>query len=81
MSYKICNQLVIRLTKNFQPNFSCRYLTSDQNSIKKFNEKENKPSLSKILIDNENKKEKSSRKGPFKFYFDDEERELEKGTH
>ena len=77
MSHKICSRLALNYAKNFKQ--LRRYLTSDQNSVKKLNEEEeNKPSILKRISGYEKKTEKTPRKGPFKYYFDDEERDKKK---
>jgi hypothetical protein len=76
MYHKICNRLTLNYVKNFKQ--LGRYLTSDQNSLKKTNEAETKPSILERIPGFEKKTEKAPRKGPFKYYFDDEERDKKK---
>ena len=75
MSRKILNGVI---SKHFIKLKQFNRCLSSENSIKKVDETQTKPSLLEKLTQSEKTKEKPVRKGPFKYYFDDEERDKNK---
>ena len=65
------------LTNLYETNH--RYLSSSEDSIKKINQEEINPIIyNKPVSSEQSSKKRVTRKKPFKFYFDDEEREKNK---